>query len=29
MAAAESTIAETGKGEKVDAAQTIRPGLPL
>lgn len=27
-AAAESTKAETGKGEKVAAARTVRPGLP-
>jgi hypothetical protein len=28
-AAAESTNAETGRGEKVEVAPTIRPGLPL
>jgi LmbE family N-acetylglucosaminyl deacetylase len=28
-AAAESTQAETGKGEKVEAARIIRSGLPL
>ena len=28
-AEAESIQAETGKGEKVEAAHTIRPGLPL
>jgi hypothetical protein len=28
-AAAESTQAETGEGEKVETAHTIRPGLPL
>jgi len=27
-AAAESSKAETGKGEKVEAARTVRPGLP-
>jgi hypothetical protein len=27
-AAAESTKAETGKGEKVEAARIVRPGLP-
>lgn len=26
--AAESTKAETGKGEKVEAARIVRPGLP-
>jgi LmbE family N-acetylglucosaminyl deacetylase len=27
-AAAESTTAKTGKGEKVEAARIVRPGLP-
>jgi hypothetical protein len=27
-AAAESTTAKTGKGEKVEAAHVVRPGLP-